>query len=314
MRWPYGKARVGATLTPVALAALTLPLLGTTPAAADVAEQRLPSKINALTWNICGGAKSICGGTGTAKEKIAKVMERVADDPSLAVIILTEVCEKAHAGELQRNLKDGWRVNFRAGPVMGGRPGEVNRCSMPGTEDQRAGVLVALKKFRGSQIRAKDENFPGVPYANDKAGRPTQGAACLRDWTYKVMACGSHFPSDGVDEREGTDYDTREACAYRFGALGAKWQAKGWRTVLGGDLNLNAEDERPRLRYLYDWGNFEGDQQNRVTHDGVLSNEKLDYLFFSDRGWRLEGAIVDYSDSVSALSDHWLLKATVQRT
>ncbi len=141
---------------------------------------RVPAQVNVLTWNICGGSQSSCAGKGTAEEKLDRVMQRVNEDSTLTVIALQEVCNYAHAARLQERLGDQWVVNFRAAPVMGGEHGQLNRCTLknlPAPKDQPAGVLVAMKKLPGASITVVDEDFAGVPYANDKDGHPTQGAA-----------------------------------------------------------------------------------------------------------------------------------------
>lgn len=301
-----------------ALTALALPLASTTTAQAGPAPSRIPAQVNVLTWNICGGSKSSCAETGTAEEKLDRVMQRVNADSTVAVIALQEVCNFAHAARLQERLGEQWVVNFRAAPKMGGEHGELNKCtlaSLPGPKDQPGGVLVAMKKLPGASITVVDENFAGVPYANDKDGHPTQGAACLRDSVNKLLACSSHFPYDGADAEKGTYYDSRSGSAKQYAALGKEWRTRGWRTVLAGDLNLNARiwTERFVLSPLYNGGNFEGDRLNRRTVPGApLINKKLDYIFFSANNWQLRGAAVDNSEAISSLSDHYLLKATVR--
>lgn len=300
----------------LAAAALSLPLIGAGTAGADSAPVRIPARVNALTWNICGGSASSCGEKGTADQKLNRVMQRVNEDRTLMVIALQEVCNYAHAAELQKRLGDQWVVNFRAAPIMEGEHGSVNRCTLPvpGPKNQPGGVLVAMKKLPGASITVADEDFAGVPYANDRDGHPTQGAACLRDTVNKLMACSSHFPFEGADEAKGTAYDSRAGCAKQYAALGTNWRKQGWRTILAGDLNLNGRNgERRYLKPLYKGGNIEGDKRNRVTVPPIVwVHKKLDYLFFSERNWSLQGAAVDTSSAISNVSDHYLLKATVR--
>ncbi|MFF9457699.1 endonuclease/exonuclease/phosphatase family protein [Streptomyces flaveolus] len=311
-RW----GRVGVVST--ALVALTLPLAGTTTAQAAPAPSGIPTQVNVLTWNICGGSQSSCKETGTAEEKLDRVMQRVNEDSTLTAIALQEVCSFAHAARLQERLGEQWVVNFRAAPVMEGEHGELNKCTLknlPGPKDQPGGVLVAMKKLPGASITAVDEDFAGVPHANDKDGHPTQGAACLRDSVNKLLVCSSHFPFDDADAKKGTFYDSRSGCAKQYAALGKQWRARGWRTVLAGDLNLNTRiwTERFVLRPLYNGGNFEGDRLNRRTVPGApWIDKKLDYIFFSANNWQRRGAAVDNSEAISRLSDHYLLKATVR--
>ncbi|MFD7818369.1 endonuclease/exonuclease/phosphatase family protein [Streptomyces sp. NPDC059785] len=312
------KARLSrAGVASAALTALTLPLAGTATAQADPAPLRVPAQVNAMTWNICGGSQSSCVGTGTAEEKLDRVIQRVNQDSTLTVIALQEVCSFAHAARLQERLGEQWVVNFRAAPVMGGEHGELNRCTLanlPAPKNQPGGVLVAMKKLPGASITVVDEDFVGVPYANDKDGHPTQGAACLRDSVNKLLACSSHFPFDGADKEKGTEFDSRSGCAKQYAALGKKWRARGWRTILAGDLNLNvlARSELLRIWPLYSGGNFEGDRLNRTTAPSFPFDKKLDYIFFSANNWQRRGAAVDKSEAISSLSDHYLLKATVR--
>jgi hypothetical protein len=297
-----------------ATAILSAPrLAGAANADADTAASGMPAQVNALTWNICGGSKNVCEGQGSPALELDKVMQRVNGDPTLTVVALQEVCEDAHANKLRGLLGSGWKVNFRAGPKMQEAQGQLNRCSLPGAEGQAGGTLVAMKVLPGTraeQIKEADEQFRGVPNANDTSGNPTQGAACLQDTVHKLLACSSHFPNEGADAKAGTEFDSRIGCAQQYGALGTKWRSEGWRTILAGDLNLNARNsERQHLKPLYDGGNFEGDQRNSPTTPGIPGfRKKLDYVFFSDGNWKLQGAAVE----TSSQSDHYLVKATVR--
>ncbi|WP_167829024.1 endonuclease/exonuclease/phosphatase family protein [Streptomyces sp. MZ04] len=307
----------------------------------------LPDKVSVLSWNACGAYEG-CPHWDKPELRVDQVVKAVQDDPSVAVIMLQEVCLGLHAEPLQERLGDGWQVQFRAAPVVRKDPvtgdhegptretgdlGTVHTClsdkRVPTPEaapsallnhdeqgnDQRvqaggrrdlAGVLVAMKKLPGSELHPVNMTF-----VEDKK----QGAACIKDTGNLLFACSSHFLNKGADP----DELSRTASGRDFRDQTVHLQAQGYRTVIGGDLNATP-DSKP-LQPLYD-GNFEADvNQKRPTH---TSGGKLDHIFFSDYGWDLVGARLDYPGDLWGmpsldlratfgvlLSDHWMFKGTV---
>ncbi|MFE0176866.1 endonuclease/exonuclease/phosphatase family protein [Streptomyces sp. NPDC059002] len=305
----------------------------------------LPKHVTALSWNVCGGYEG-CVEWNKPQWKVDQVVKAVKDDPSVAVVMLQEVCLGLHAEPLQEALGDGWQVQFRAAPVVPVHDGQVEgpTTDKKGLEnvhaclsdkrglapeatpspllgddeqgnDQRAqvggkrdvaGVLVAMKKLPGSELHPVNMSF---------VGDMRQGAACIKDTGNLLFACSSHFLNKGADKSEAS----RTASARNFRDQTVHLQAQGYRTIIGGDLNARP-DSKP-LQPLYD-GNFEADVNlQRSTHP----EGKLDHIFFSDYGWDLVGASVEYPGIVEGLpglftiqrfgvplSDHWMLKGTVE--
>ncbi|MDI3403249.1 endonuclease/exonuclease/phosphatase family protein [Streptomyces cavernicola] len=308
----------------VALFAAVLLAPGGVASAADV--PRLPKYVSVLSWNMCG-AWDGCTAWEKPAEKVGLVVEAVEDDPSVAVVMLQEVCRGLHAEPLQERLGEGWQVQFRAAPVVpryekGNLVGptdraddlhKVNLCSADkrnvppgGPPTDEAGVLVAMKKLPGSELHGENMSF---------VQDVRQGAACIKDTGNLLFACSSHFLNKVADP----DEESRVRSGWNFRDQTFHLQAQGYRTVIGGDLNARP-DTRP-LQPLYE-GNFEADVNlQRATHP----EGKLDHVFFSDYGWDLVGASVDYPGTVEGLpglftlprfgerlSDHSILKGVVE--
>ncbi|WP_329014819.1 endonuclease/exonuclease/phosphatase family protein [Streptomyces sp. NBC_00690] len=322
---------IRATRSAVVLLLSVLPLAADgTAVAADTTN--LPSKVSALTWNVCGAWRG-CVEWDEPEAKVERVVEVVRQDPTVAVIMLQEVCLGLHAEPLQQRLGDGWLVRFRAAPHTG--PGEspngVVSCDAdrrglpPGdspspllggdeqggqTQDQRAqiggrrdvaGVLVAMKNLPGSQLHPVNMTF---------VQDPSQGAACIKDTGNLLFACSSHF----MNERADPDRRSRIASGHNYRDQSFFLQEQGYRTVIGGDLNA-APDSGP-LQPLYD-GNFEADSTMKTPTFWSKSLVKLDHIFFSDHGWDSLGAGILFPGDLSDghwLSDHLMLKGSVAPT
>ncbi|MEK8141965.1 hypothetical protein NKH18_02745 [Streptomyces sp. M10(2022)] len=105
-------ARTGRAVVVLLLSSLPL-TTGDTAAAADPAD--LPEKVSAMSWNLCGGYQG-CVAWDESGAKLDRVVEAVQNDPSVAVVMLQEVCLGLHAEPLQERLGDEWVVRFRAAP------------------------------------------------------------------------------------------------------------------------------------------------------------------------------------------------------
>lgn len=282
--------------------------------------QAIPSQVGVLTWNICGAITS-CPNSGEPHLKIDELIDRVRDDRSIAVVMIQEACDSLHSTPLETALNsrtpDEWVVRHRTATS----PGTDTPVNCPRSGLPEAGVAIAVKKLPGHDLVYDSRGEPGwdmtfgsTPEPN---GRHTQGAACIEDRGNKLLACTSHFANRSADP----DKALRAASARDFRNQALDWQNGGYRTIVGGDLNLEPDDSR--LQILYD-GNFEADTDERCNTTGYWLvagctsrfGAKLDYIFFSDRGWDLEEGRPFYTGSwrytYSQLSDHSMLKATVR--
>ncbi|MHC3455723.1 endonuclease/exonuclease/phosphatase family protein [Streptomyces prasinus] len=286
--------------------------------------RRMPNRVAVLTWNICGIAGA-CPNRGEYQtEQVREITNVVKGDRSYAVVLIQEACAE-HSRQLQEALGKNWVVHHRKATVLGTK----KRKFICG-----AGAAVAMKKLPGSKFvkgpdgrSGWDVTFTGTRGLEREDGKKyhpktrhvTQGAACLQDKGNKILACSSHFVAGGV-----TDYDKIQAASVKdLHRTTVDWQRGGYRTIVGGDFNINgrknaSESEKERIDPLFD-GNFEADSNDRCStrgKRGCKNGRKIDYIFFSDRGWQLRGGDVrfwhgseDYRDR--KLSDHWMLTAAV---
>ncbi|MGY0062234.1 endonuclease/exonuclease/phosphatase family protein [Streptomyces sp. LZ34] len=323
---PISLSRVCRAAAVPLFAALLLTSSGTATAAEA---PNLPRQVTALSWNVCGGYQG-CVAWDKPQEKVDLVAKAVRDDPGVTVVMLQEVCLGLHAEPLQERLGDQWQVQFRAAPntstpqdpndltpcsadTRGLPPGETPSPLLADDEqgnDQRiqaggrrdlAGVLVAMKKLPGSELQPVNMTF---------VQDPQQGAACIKDTGNLLFACSSHFQNEKADP-DGT---SRRTSGRNFRDQTVHLQAQGYRTIIGGDLNATP-DTKP-LQPLYD-GNFEADV-NMKWPTFPSRWQKLDHVFFSDYGWDLLGASVEFPGyffpAGEKFSDHWMLKGRVTPT
>lgn len=98
-----------------------------------------------------------------------------------------------------------------------------------------------------------------------------------------------------------------------------KYQDRGYRTIVGGDFNLEPDDSQIKPMYA---GNFEADTDDkcntavRWTLGCIIPfGHKYDYIFFSDSGWDLKTGDVIRNGSwrydYGRLSDHFMLQGAV---
>jgi hypothetical protein len=275
------------------------------PAAAS--QQRgVPAKVGVITWNICGAIKR-CKGAKRDAEKRAELVRSAAQDKDVAVIMIQEACISLHSRPLERELEAAtgarWSVRHRTAKEIG----EDRPVTCPKTGLQEAGAAVFMKELPGSRIVGWDMRFGSTH--EDAVGRVhSQGAACLQDTANKLLACSSHFANEKADPSGAL----RRASARDFHQQALAKQNAGYRTIIGGDLNL--EPDSRDVQVLYD-GNFEADTDDQCPTSGPASctlkvGRKIDYVFFSDRGWDLDGGDAIYENE--DLSDHWMLKGKVK--
>ncbi|MET8116155.1 endonuclease/exonuclease/phosphatase family protein [Streptomyces prasinus] len=285
----------------------------------------VPSRFAVLTWNICGAIKD-CPSDRKPKKKIDEIVKVVRSDPGYAVIMMQEACKSIHSDELADQLGDGWVVRHRTATKVGTR--EKVRCPASGNKD--AGVAVAMKKLPGSKFVTGSDGKPGwnltfpstrgLEHAHgdsdqSMSNHATQGAACLQDKGNRLLACTSHFVHNDVAKYK----EIQKASVKDLHRTTKDWQNGGYRTIVGGDFNIDVEGKRIKPLYA---GNFEADSNDKCNTTGPrprgpvgcrhVFGDKVDYVFFSDRGWKLRGGGVRYNGSTKKLSDHWMLTAAVR--
>ncbi|GAA3476108.1 hypothetical protein GCM10018966_006350 [Streptomyces yanii] len=310
-------------LVPIQLAGAQTPDHSPSARDADATPHSLPTRVGVLTWNICG-ALSRDGSPscpGTSRGKINELVDRVNNDRSIAVVMIQEACESLHSRPLQEALNHAgsgeWVVRHRTAKS----PGTDNPVRCPRTGKKDAGVAVAMKKLPGNDLVYDKQGKPGwdmtFTSTSEPEGKHTQGAACLQDRGNKLLACTSHFANANADPSK----QMRRASARDFRNQARSWQNGGYRTIIGGDLNLKPGDRA--IRPLYS-GNFEADSDEKCTTTGPwylkgcrnVAGDKLDYIFFSDRGWDLvQGRPIyvgSWSYDIGRLSDHWMLRGVVR--
>ncbi|NGO73069.1 endonuclease/exonuclease/phosphatase family protein [Streptomyces boncukensis] len=286
----------------------------------------LPSRVGVLTWNICGALKEDGDNScpGSSSGKVDELVNRVKRNESTTVIMVQETCESLHSRPLEtalnRETPGEWVVRHRTAL----RVGTDNPVVCPRSGKPEAGVAIAMKKLPGSDLVQDSEGKPGwdMTFPNtdeEETGTVhTQGAACLQDRGNRLLACASHFANANADKT-----NLREASARDFRDQARDWQNGGYRTIIGGDLNLRPDDDA--LQPLYE-GNFEADSDRKCTTTGPWylnyptcqnpRGSKLDYIFFSDYGWDLVRGHPYYwgsrDYSLGRLSDHWMLWSVVR--
>lgn len=283
----------------------------------------MPPRVGVLTWNICGALKPDADNScpGSNGGKIKELVDRVRKDKSIAVVMIQETCDGLHSKPLQAALNRAasgeWVVRHRTAKS----PGTDNLVRCPRSNKPEAGVAIAMKKLPGNDLVYDNQGNPGWDMTfnstSEPRGKHTQGAACIEDRGNKLLACTSHFANENADPSKAM----RRASARDFRNQARSWQNGGYRTIIGGDLNLKPGDRA--IQPLYD-GNFEADSDEKCTTTGPwflkgcrnVAGAKLDYIFFSDRGWDLEQGRPIYVGSwrydVGGLSDHWMLRAVVR--
>lgn len=272
----------------------------------------VPNRVGVLTWNICGATKT-CNGSAYPERKIDELVDHVLTDSSIGVVMIQEACESIHSRPLERELnrrtRSTWVVQHRTAIRLNSKKTAV---TCPVTGKPEAGVAIAVRAMPGSKFDRWNTRFKSVP---EKNGAHSQGAACVQDTANKLLACTAHFANENNDGLR-----TRRAASARDFRDKALWfQRRGYRTIIGGDFNLDRN--APEVRVLYD-GNFEADTDDKCDTMGPPTcrssgGHKYDYIFFSDFGWDLERGDVQLSGSNHylrrELSDHWILEGIVKR-
>ncbi|MFD8864223.1 endonuclease/exonuclease/phosphatase family protein [Streptomyces sp. NPDC059590] len=284
--------------------------------------------LNVMTWNVCADHNANCGwsadrpGYAEFNEQIrARLADPVAHEMP-DVIFFQEFCEKyaKHVEEmLEQATQRGWDVRFAPihnrlnGPLlqkqcaMGPAPDNVDRGSF--------GVAIAVPDENTFYERY---DFTSPP---DKEQRT---ALCAAIPSRAVMACTAHLSAGrGYDDNTG-EWRTKQAKELRN--LAAKWEAKGYRPVFGGDLNVvppvpeATEGEggpSTVLMPVYDrylecsqLGDPDAPRSGAPTSNANSQGKpmhKIDYIFAPKTARFTRCAV----SATSGKSDHWTLYGTV---
>ncbi|WP_190086425.1 endonuclease/exonuclease/phosphatase family protein [Streptomyces longisporoflavus] len=294
-------------------------LLAAPAASADTRPAALPSAVNVITWNICGGLTS-CPNSDHPQRKLRELVNRKVDGQKLNVIMMQESCGRLHAAALQKMLGSGWAVQHRVAPLLA--TGKPAPCAADGGRLD-GGVTVAVQKMPGSDfVNDRDAsaqsdgwNMTYTPARSDTPKLGTQGAACLEDRGNKLLACTTHLANENADPNAAYRRDSVSSLHQQV----KEYQDRGYRTIVGGDFNLEPDDSQIKPMYA---GNFEADTDdkcNTAVHWtlGCTSpfGHKYDYIFFSDNGWDLKTGDVIRNGSwrydYGRLSDHFMLQGAV---
>lgn len=174
-------------------------------------------------------------------------------------------CDSLHSTPLETALNQRtsgeWVVRHRTAKTIG----TDNPVRCPRSGKPEAGVAIAMKKLPGSDLVHDSAGRPGwdmtFTSTSEPGGKHSQGAACLEDRGNKLLACTSHFANENADPGKAL----RTASARDFRNQARDWQNGGYRTIIGGDFNLEPGDDATQP--LYD-GDFEADSDEKCTTTG----------------------------------------------
>ncbi|MEV0385076.1 endonuclease/exonuclease/phosphatase family protein [Nonomuraea sp. NPDC050643] len=248
-----------------------------------------------MTWNVCTGTNSGCRFYRASALELAENIGRYAIGRS-DVIFLQEFCTGA-AGTLElwleRRTRRNWTVGSWGLPGAGGAP---YACHPDRLGRPRGAQSIAVAVM-GDAVTFETHPLPAPPWYVGRA------AICATIPAEKVRACGTHLSSGAAydDRQPGAPYRTRQID--RLLKVAAR---PGYRTILGGDLNVSPPDSgygaaagRRAVARVYR-AYQECDQRGaRRTGRWTREGRKLDYLFApkgSVLGCHVERAVT--------LSDH----------
>lgn len=228
-----------------------------------------------MTWNVCTGTNAGCRFYRASAIELAGNIGRQVPART-DVIFLQEFCTGA-AGTLELWLEQrtgrpwtvgSWGLTTRDGKPYACHPDRLGRPRGA----QSIAVAVA-----GDAVTFEIHPLPAPPWYVERA------AICAAIPAVKVRACGTHLSSGGAydDRQPGAPYRTKQL--QRLMEVAAK---PGYRTVVGGDLNVSPPDSgygsaagHRAVAPLYR-AYQECDQRGaRRTGGWTREGKKLDYLF-----------------------------------
>jgi endonuclease/exonuclease/phosphatase family metal-dependent hydrolase len=265
----------------------------TRPAAAGTPTPRPGDLVEVLTWNMCGTADH-CPYRNSPHPLVDALVRSIRDHES-QVVILQEVCT-THTTYLRSQLGDGWRV-YHAPVSKGGQP--VACANAGGTY----GVALA--------VRGEPDLVWTVPLPSPPGTVEQRVAVCVRFDSRGLQTCSAHFSAKNDDGGRDGDGSYRREQAAALAALANDGAARGYRVIVGGDLNAIPPDEggtpyanppaNPALAALYQSVTecSEGRYQAR-RGEPTYGTQKIDYLFGTKGGF----SAVTCDVTRSEFSDH----------
>ncbi|MFE5244599.1 MULTISPECIES: endonuclease/exonuclease/phosphatase family protein [unclassified Streptomyces] len=202
--------------------------------------------VDVMTWNVCANNNDNCGWTSDRAGYVElndQIRARLRSPVTGAypdVIFFQEFCEK-HAKRVEEMLESetgrGWDVRFAPIHQRYNGPLLQKQCAMgPAPDHLDRGAY-------GVALAVPDENVwyqrHDLTSPTDKGSHVEQRTAlCAALPSRAVIACTAHLSAGlGYEDGDGKAR-TQQALELRDLADTPLWQAKGYRTVFGGDLNL----------------------------------------------------------------------------
>ncbi|GAA2704432.1 endonuclease/exonuclease/phosphatase family protein [Micromonospora olivasterospora] len=303
---PIGRSATAESTSPgpAPPAASTSP--GPAPPAASTPPTPAPVPLTVLTWNVCANGKLRCL-AGHQHPQLAAAIGAAARTASADVLLLQEMCAGLLPA-LGSSLGAGWQVYFRQASTAAVRNGTlVTRPATCGAGGDRYGQAVAVRTLpapgagRAPAVHASWLVELPSPRPVGSRWMERRLAVCVRLGAPRLQVCGAHLSTPQQDP----DGRVRAAQAARLAAEARRGRERGYRTIVGGDLNTTpattvSGSRRPILAPLYDQGVDCDLGRMRPTFGTV----KIDYLFSGPGVTPLDCTV-----SQTALSDHRILTA-----
>ncbi|MGC1211670.1 MAG: endonuclease/exonuclease/phosphatase family protein [Micromonospora sp.] len=297
MSYPQGSA---------VAAASTSPTSAPPAASASPSPSPPPVALTVLSWNVCANGKMRCL-AGRRHPQLAAAIGEVARNRSADVLLLQEMCADLLPA-LGRSLGPGWRTYFRQASTAAVRHGtRVTRPATCGADGDRYGQAVAVRASVAPGTRTASPVQASwlvqLPSPKPEGGKWMERrlAICVRLRAPRLQVCGAHLSTPQQDP----DGRIRAAQAARLAAEARRGLERGYRTIVGGDLNTPPAatvtgSGHLVLQPLYDQGADCDLGRMRST----FGTTKIDYLF-SGPGLKPLGC----EPIQTSLSDHRMLLA-----
>ncbi|MEV1025036.1 endonuclease/exonuclease/phosphatase family protein [Streptomyces sp. NPDC050264] len=215
------------------------------------------SKLNVMTWNICGNNNPGCwdknlAGKDQVSTAIAERLPQPGGGAMPDVIFFQEFCEK-HAKPVEEALEQrtgrGWDVRFAptqyvigelGDPVLGNVKAQKECAKADGLDRGSFGVAMALPDSNTSYEGYVLSSPVSYVASNGKVYKAEQRPALCADLPDRALhVCTSHFSAGaGYDDPDGK---YRKIQAGELMDIVRRAPA-GYRPVFGGDLNSAAPD------------------------------------------------------------------------
>ncbi|WP_052422894.1 endonuclease/exonuclease/phosphatase family protein [Nonomuraea candida] len=243
-----------------------------------------PAVLPVMTWNVCTGTNSACRLYRASTVELAEQIGRRALARRTEVIFLQEFCTGADGaleGWLEQRTGRRWTLGSWG---LTNRDGTPYACHPDRLGRPRGAQSIAVAVAGDDPVRYEVHPLPAPPWFVKRA------AICADLPARKVRACGTHLSSGaGYDDRQpGAPYRTKQL--RRLLEISA---APGYRSVVGGDLNVSPPDSgqgsaagRRAVAPFYRQYQECDQRGGRRTGGWTREGKKLDYLFAPKGGVR----------------------------